>query len=247
MPARRPVTTWSDLSTLWRLAAGLPRGRTHADRMERFYRSQAAHYDAFRERLLAGRRDLVAALPAPAGGTWVELGGGTGANAEHLGDRLGLLARYLVVDLSTSMLDVARQRARTRGWTNLAAIQADATRVVLAEGRADVVLCSYSLTMIPDWFAAVDRARSLLRPGGRLGVVDFFASRPQAPPGFTQHRLATRLFWPAWFSWTGVRLNPDHPHYLHRRFAVERYEERRAPVPGLLGLTVPYYLFIGRK
>jgi S-adenosylmethionine-diacylgycerolhomoserine-N-methlytransferase len=241
------MAAWSDLPTLFRLAAGLPRGASHADRMERFYRRQAVTYDSFRARLLAGRCDLVEALPAPEGGTWVDLGGGTGANAEHLGDRLFRLSRYVIVDLSESMLEVARRRIAARGWSNVEVVQADATRVVLAEGCADVVLCSYAITMIPDWFAAVDRARSLLGPGGRIGVVDFLVSRPQAPPGFSQHGLATRLFWPAWFCWTGVRINPDHPHYLHRRFSVERYEERRARMPYMLGLTVPYYLFIGRK
>ena len=52
------------------------------------------------------------------------------------------------------------------GRTSRAAA-ADATTFQPDAGKADVVTFSYSLTMIPDWFAAIDNALAMLRPAGR--------------------------------------------------------------------------------
>ena len=105
------------------------------------------------------------------------MGGGTGSNLEYLGDRIQRLKKLYVVDLSPSLLEVARQRIDQRGWHNAQIAEADATTFCPAEGYADVVTFSYSLTMIPDWFAAIDNALRMLRPGGQIGVVDFYVLR----------------------------------------------------------------------
>jgi len=110
-----------------------------------------------------------------------------------------------------------------------------------------VVTFSYSLTMIPDWFAAIENALSILKPGGTIGVVDFYVSRKYAASGLTRHGWWTRTFWPSWFSLDNVFPSPDHVPFLHRHFDVLHFEEHRAKVPYLPGARVPYYLFVGRK
>ncbi|MCX7717154.1 MAG: class I SAM-dependent methyltransferase [Candidatus Sumerlaeaceae bacterium] len=238
----------SDLRILYHLALHPIRGATHAERLDNFYRGQAEGYDTFRERLLRGRDELWAALPVPAGGVWLDLGGGTGANAERLGERIGALRKFYIVDLAPSLLAIARRRIAQRGWTHVEAVEADATEFVPAEGAADVVTFSYSLTMIPDWFAAVDHAWRVLRPGGHIGVVDFYVSRKHpAAPGMARHGWLTRHFWPAWFGGDNVFPSPDHLPYLLRRFEPVSLLENRAAVPYLPLARVPYYLFIGLK
>lgn len=235
-----------ELRTLYHLALGRVRGETHAERLESFYRGQAADYDAFRRRLLHGREELYTALEAPHDGVWIDFGGGTGSNFELLGSSLGHLRRAYIVDLAPSLLDVARARIARLGWNNVTAIEADATTFVPAEGAADVVTFSYALTMIPDWFAAIDRALSLLRPGGTIGVVDFYVNRRHAAVG-VQHGWWTRTFWPTWFALDGVYLSADHVPYLQRRFETLRLAECHARVPYVPAGRVPYYFFIGRK
>ncbi len=163
----------ADLRVLYHLVLKPVRGKSHADRMESFYGGQAAAYDDFRKRLLRGREELYQQLDVPAGGIWVELGGGTGSNLELLGDRIQKLAKVYVVDLSESLLEVASQRAKEHRWDHVHPVTADATSWQPPEGRADVVTFSYSLTMIPDWFAAIENASAMLGDGGRIGVVDF--------------------------------------------------------------------------
>lgn len=237
----------SDLKVLYHLTMKPVRGRDHASRLESFYSGQAEAYDDFRRRLLQGREQLFEQIDVPEGGVWVDLGGGTGANLEHLGSRIERLKKIYVVDLAPSLLDVARRRITARGWEAAEAVEADATRFCPGEGEADVVTLSYSLTMIPDWYAAVDNALRILKPGGLIGVVDFYVSRKYPAAEHRRHGWFTRSFWPLWFGNDNVFLSPDHVPYLRSKFEVRHFEELRAKVPYLPLIRVPYYRFVGRK
>ena len=111
----------------------------------------------------------------------------------------------------------------------------------------DVATFSYSLTMIPDWFAALDRAYELLRPGGTIGIADFYVSRKHADDDMTRHSAGTRNFWRAWFDHDNIYPSPDHLPYLRRKFETVYLFESRGSVPYLPGARIPYYIFIGRK
>jgi S-adenosylmethionine-diacylgycerolhomoserine-N-methlytransferase len=237
----------AELRTLYHLTLAPIRGASHAERLESFYGPQAAAYDRFRERLLRGRQELFSSIPFTPGARWIDLGGGTAANLEYLGDRLGQLERVFVVDLSNSLLGVAKKRLDARGWRNVELICADAGQFEPPAVQVDVVSCSYSLTMMPDWFVVIDRAWELLRPGGVIGVIDFFVSRKHAEHGLVQHGWWSRHFWPAWFARDNVHLNPDHLPYVRRKFETVSLDQTWAPVPYLPGLRVPYYRFVGRK
>lgn len=233
-----------DAGVLLQLLRGQPRAGSHAERLQAFYAPQARRYDAFRERLLHGRRELIERLPLADGETVVELGAGTGRNLEFFGARLAALGRVYVVDLCPALLAVARER--TAAMTNVQAVEADATAFRPPQ-PADAVYFSYSLTMIPDWERALDNALAMLRPGGLLGCVDFYVSGADPGAGLARHAWLTRRFWPAWFGHDGVRLDPRHLPALLARTRCEYLREANAPVPYLPGLRVPYYVFVGRK
>jgi S-adenosylmethionine-diacylgycerolhomoserine-N-methlytransferase len=237
----------SDLKTLYYITLKPIRGSDHAARLESFYAGQAEEYDNFRRRLLQGRQELYSALTIPEGGIWVDLGGGTGANLEFFGDRIARLQKIYLVDLSHSLLQVANQRIRERGWTNVETVEADATVYQPAAGPVDVVTFSYSLTMIPEWYAALDQARAMLKPGGTIGVVDFYFSRKYPPDGLRRHRWFTRTVLPLWFANDNVFLSTDHIHYLHRHFVPVHFEERTSGIPYVPFVRAPYYTFVGHK
>lgn len=247
----------SDIRILYHLALKPVRGKDHAARMESFYSGQAGAYDDFRKRLLKGRQELWSMITPPPGGTWIDMGGGTGANLEYfrgqeIGDRghdqrLAGLEKIYVLDLSHSLLEIAKQRIATSGWTNVETVEADATTFQPPTGPVDVVTFSYSLTMIPDWFAALENALAILKPGGTIGVVDFYVSRKYASGSLVRHGWWTRTFWPTWFALDNVFPAPDHVPFLHRHFDVLHFEEHRSKVPYIPLARVPYYLFIGRK
>lgn len=246
-PAPPKGSVLNDIKILWHMAVTGGRGKTHEERLENFYSGQATGYDAFRKRLLHGREELFASLPTVPGGVWVDMGAGTGENAENWGERLKDFSHAYLVDLSSSLLKVAEQRVAARGWTNVTPVHADATKFLPSEGAADIVTFSYSLTMIPDWFLAMDQALRMLKPGGLIGVVDFFVARKWPADGLAKHRWSTRTIWPAWFANDNVFLNGDHIPYLQSHFETVSLEQHRGKVPYMPFVRAPYYQFVGRK
>lgn len=141
--------------------------------VQRFYRYHACVYDGTRWFILHRRRQAVARLALRPDSAVLEVGCGTGLNFRHLLARLDPHRGRLVgLDFSADMLRRAERRVAARGWPNVELVQADASRLALPQ-RFDAILFAYSLTMIPDWPAALARARDHLRPGGRLVVLDF--------------------------------------------------------------------------
>lgn len=234
----------ADAAVLARLVRGMPRSSCHAQDLSAFYGPQSDHYDRFRERLLRGREELIRSIPLPDRAHVVELGGGTGRNAEFFAGSLARIRIIDIVDLCVPLLDRARERARR--IHQLRAIEADATTYRPAQ-PVDVVLVSYALTMIHDWRATIRNAIAMLKPGGILAVVDFhvLASPADAQAG-ESHGWFTRAFWPTWFAHDGVRLDPAHLHTLRALLPDHAIVQARAPVPYLPLLRVPYYRFLGR-
>jgi S-adenosylmethionine-diacylgycerolhomoserine-N-methlytransferase len=230
-----PPDIAADVRVLWRMARGQARRGDHAARLQDFYAPQAERYDAFRERLLHGREELLDRLDIGAGMHVVELGCGTGSSLVRMGQRAAACESIQLVDLCPALLAIARQRAA--GRRNVEVIQADATNW-RPSAPVDRVFLSYALTMIPDWAATIANAVAMLKPGGRLGVVDFHlpASGGTLANGF----------WRRWFAHDGVHLSAAHLPTLLGHLPDAWTEERRANLPYLPGLQAPYYLYVGR-
>lgn len=235
-----------DLRVLRKLLFHRSRGETHQDRLESFYGDQAGDYDGFRERLLHGRSELMRQIQFPPGGHWVDLGCGTGHNVTLAKERCQALGSIDLVDLSPSLLSAAKQQLGNTTNLDIRFHVEDATKFGDAE-TADVVTFSYSLTMIPDWFAAIENAYRILRPGGVLGVTDFYVSRKHEEMGLTQHGFLSRVFWANWFAGDNVFLSGDHLAMLRHKFRTIELEQECGPVPYMPLLRAPYYVWLGRK
>lgn len=223
------------------------KGKSHAERLDNFYSGQMNDYDNFRKRLLRGRTEMMNSVPVSDGAVWVDMGGGTGANLENICDKIPTLKSVYIVDLASSLLEVAQKRVEEHQWENVHIQNDDATTFTPPEGYADIVTFSYSLTMIPDWYAAMDNALRILKPGGVIGVVDFYVARKWPDEKHRKHSWFTRNYWPVHFSTDNVFLSHDHVPYLHRNFEPIEFQEHYAKVPYIPIIRVPYYIFIGRK
>lgn len=145
---------------------------THAALMDEVYRGQRHIYDLTRKYYLFGRDTLIAGLDAKPRARVLEVACGTGRNLAKIGKAWPGVRLY-GLDISAEMLKSAR--AALGGEARLG--QGDACsfdpQALLGEPQFDRIVLSYSLSMIPDWEAALDHATGQLAPGGSLHLVDF--------------------------------------------------------------------------
>jgi ubiquinone/menaquinone biosynthesis C-methylase UbiE len=166
------------------------------DRVARFYSFLEPLYLIFP----SARRRAVKALDLKHGDTVLEIGAGTGRNFRYLVGEIGSSGRVIAVDASEGMLDEARRLIERHGWANVELIRQDAARLEL-DDEVDAVLFSLSYSVLPEPRPTLERAWRLLRPGGRVVVMD---------AGLTETRFR-RLLDP--IARLLVRLGPGH-HYV---------------------------------
>jgi S-adenosylmethionine-diacylgycerolhomoserine-N-methlytransferase len=147
----------------------------NAARMDAIYAQQRHFYDLTRKYYLLGRDRLIARLDVPAGGSVLEVGCGTGRNLIAVARRYPT-ALLFGLDISAEMLATARANVARAGLSERIVLkQADATdfkaAALFGQPQFDRVFFSYTLSMIPDWRAAL--AQGKMATGGTLSLVDF--------------------------------------------------------------------------
>jgi S-adenosylmethionine-diacylgycerolhomoserine-N-methlytransferase len=170
---------------------------SHPGLMDRVYRRQRHFYDVTRKYYLFGRDRLIADLALKPGESLAEIGCGTARNLIAIA-RAYPEARLYGLDASEAMLETARVSIRRAGLEG---------RIHLAQGLAEDfsparfgllsfenVLFSYSLSMIPDWRAALAAGFASLGSGGRLHVVDFGDLESLGRPAKTALKAWLKLF-----------------------------------------------------
>jgi ubiquinone/menaquinone biosynthesis C-methylase UbiE len=141
---------------------------TRTARWERYWDRKAPAYDkemAYWERKVF--RDSRLWACGRATGDVLEVAVGTGLNLPLYPGDVTLTG----VDLSDGMLELARTRGRTATLR-----QADAHDLPFGDSAFDTVVCTFGLCAIPDVDRAVAEMARVLRPGGRLILVDHVAS-----------------------------------------------------------------------
>jgi len=96
---------------------------------------------------------------------------GTGLNFSLLEEAVGPEGRIVGVDLTDAMLDQARGRIETNGWSNVSLVHADATEFDFPAG-IDAILSTYALTQVPECRDVIAHGAAALSGGGRWAVLD---------------------------------------------------------------------------
>ena len=147
--------------------------QARATAAQAYFRAHAAEWDRIRKLHVADEavEDAIrAALSDKPFRSLLDLGTGTGRMLEMFGPDI---ERGLGLDLSLDMLLLARDRLERAGLRNCSVRQGDIYDLPLANGSFDVVILHQVLHFLDDGARAIREAARVLRPGGRLLVVDF--------------------------------------------------------------------------
>jgi ubiquinone/menaquinone biosynthesis C-methylase UbiE len=115
---------------------------------------------------------------AQAVGEVLEVAVGTGLNLPFYPNDVTVTG----IDLSERMLAIAQARAGDLGRA-VTLQEGDAHALAFADASFDTVVCTFGLCAIPDVDAAVEEMARVLRPAGRLILVDHVASSSRIARG----------------------------------------------------------------
>jgi phosphatidylethanolamine/phosphatidyl-N-methylethanolamine N-methyltransferase len=141
--------------------------------VERVYEKLASVYDLiFGPTLHPGRlvaRDRMEIRP---GSHILEVGVGTGINASLYPRNCHITG----IDLSSSMLDKARERVAREGLRNVRLMEMDAAKTTFADDTFDIVYAPYLISVVPDPVQVACEMRRVCKPGGKIVILNHFRS-----------------------------------------------------------------------
>ncbi|MFQ5775375.1 MAG: ArsR/SmtB family transcription factor [Kiloniellaceae bacterium] len=188
--------------------------RERAERAAEYFRRNAAQWDEMRSLYVEEReveKALLDLIPEGQVRDLIDIGTGTGRMIEVLGPRV---ERALGVDLSQEMLLIARTNLDRAKLRNSLVRQGDMYQLPVPSASFDAAVVHQVLHFAESPGAVIAEAARVLRPGGKLIVVDFAAHGLDFLRSEHMHRwLGFRdRDMTGWCKSAGLR--PDEPVYL---------------------------------
>ena len=153
-----------------------------AHRVRGVFDSVAARYDVMNDVLSMGlhrawKAYAVAVAAVQPGMRVLDIAGGTGDLARAFAARAGEQGRVVLTDINEAMLRVGRDRLLDEGLV-LPTVACDAEQLPFADASFDLASVAFGLRNMTHKEAALAEMGRVLRPGGRLLVLEF--SKPAA-------------------------------------------------------------------
>lgn len=143
------------------------------------FHSVAAKYDIMNDVMSMGihrlwKRFTIDCSGVRPGQQVLDLAGGTGDIAALFSRRVGANGKVILADINESMLNVGRDKLRDLGLiNNIEFVQANAEALPFADNSFDIISIGFGLRNVTDKDAALRSMFRVLKPGGRLLVLEF--------------------------------------------------------------------------
>jgi demethylmenaquinone methyltransferase/2-methoxy-6-polyprenyl-1,4-benzoquinol methylase len=182
--------------------------------VESLFSSIAPKYDLLNSvlsltRHKAWRRFAVSKSGIKPGGRALDVCCGTGDFAFELARRVGKEGHIIGVDFSNPMIDIAREKATRRGFTNVEFTDANACALPFEDNSFDCATVGFGLRNVSDITKALSEMTRVVKPGGR--VVNLEISHVRLP--------ILRPLWKFWFYF----LTPRTASFLRARRSAYEY------------------------
>jgi demethylmenaquinone methyltransferase/2-methoxy-6-polyprenyl-1,4-benzoquinol methylase len=189
------------------------RGPDKARKVADVFASVASRYDVMNDLMSLGlhrlwKRFAVDRCLLRSGDRVLDVAGGSGDLAAALADRVGPQGEVWLTDINPAMLAVGRDRLANRGLL-LPTAQCDAERLPFPDGYFDCVTVGFGLRNMTHKDRALAEMTRVLRPGGRLLVLEFSRVWEPLAPAYDQYSFNV-------LPWLGKRIagDPDSYRYL---------------------------------
>lgn len=191
-----------------------------SQRVSDVFESVAARYDLMNDLMSLGlhrlwKRFAVAQSLVTPGSRVLDVAGGTADLARLFAQRVGSSGKVVVTDINAAMLRRGRDRLLDSGFT-LPVVQCDAERLPFASGYFDCVSVAFGLRNMTHKSAALAEMTRVLRPGGRLLVLEF--SRVWAPLEKPYDWYSLKVL-----PWLGERVAGDRQAYRYLAESIRRH------------------------
>ena len=203
-------------------------GGGNAETVRAMFDSIASRYELLNRVLSFGldgywRRRTISAVSRAGGRVVLDLACGTGAMTQSLLKRLKGCDRIYAVDPSSEMLVRARaKRYLKEVGEKVVFIEASAEELPLASESIDTVMVAYGVRNFSDRQKALREVYRVLRPGGRLFVLEF-----STPHGFMFKGLY-RFYFQRWVPIVGGVVSKSRSAYEYLPRSVYAFPEREA-------------------
>jgi demethylmenaquinone methyltransferase / 2-methoxy-6-polyprenyl-1,4-benzoquinol methylase len=203
-----------------------------ARRVRAVFDSVADKYDIMNDLMSAGvhrlwKRYTLGQTGLRPGQRALDVAGGTGDIAAGMARQVGEAGLVVLSDINAAMLEVGRDRLLDRGLLrNVRFSLADAECLPFADESFDCVTIAFGLRNVTDKVAALASMRRVLKPGGRLLILEF--SKPTAPglkPVYDMYSFSV-------LPWLGARIAKDPDSYRYLAESIRRFPDQET----LLGM-----------
>lgn len=156
-----------------------------ASKVADVFHSVAAKYDLMNDIMSGGvhriwKRYTIEMSAVRSGHTVLDIAGGTGDLSYQFSRLVGPQGQVVLADINDSMLAVGRDKLTDRGVAgNIAYCQADAQYLPFPDNTFDCITIAFGLRNVTDKDLALAAMQRVLKPGGRLLVLEF--SKPKNP------------------------------------------------------------------
>lgn len=155
------------------------------------FHSVAAKYDIMNDLMSFGihrlwKRFTIDCSGVRKGQKVLDLAGGTGDLTAKFSRIVGETGQVVLADINDSMLKVGRDKLRNKGLgNNISYVQANAEALPFPDNHFDLITIAFGLRNVTDKDKALASMQRVLKPGGRLLVLEF--SKPQ-------HEIMNKLY-----------------------------------------------------
>jgi demethylmenaquinone methyltransferase/2-methoxy-6-polyprenyl-1,4-benzoquinol methylase len=199
-----------------------------AKKVEAVFSSVANQYDVMTDVMSLGvhrlwKRFAIGLSGVRAGQQVLDIAGGTGDLALSFAEKVGPQGHVWLADINAAMLSVGRDRLLNQGKVKeVSYIQANAECLPFADNQFDCVTIAFGLRNVTDKLMALRSMYRVLKPGGRLLVLEF--SKPVLPALQTVYDIYSFSLLPKLGQW----IAGDADSYRYLVESIRRHPDQEA-------------------